>query len=193
MKNLQNGSCPDSENVPENGPENGRLHGGICRGANGRLHPVINAEGLTPLQEDFVQTYVRVGGSVGLTCDAIGISASSGRRLLRLPLVKTAIQTALDLSLRTEGASLAWGCIRGLLTDAGTPANVRFAAARWTLEHSGLGLSAQTLAHAHSSPHYARLADLSEVELQAIVEAGVQDGVQTGGPDSPSIAPVICP
>lgn len=185
MQNDENG---DGKNG-----QNGGLHAGLDRGKNGRILPAVNASGLTVVQEDFVQAYVRVGGSVGVACDAIGISVQTGRRLLRLPLVKTAIQTALDFSLRTEGASLAWGCVRGLLTDAGTPANVRFAAARWTLEHSGLGLSAQAVAHGHTSPHNARLADLSETELLAIVEAGVQTETQTGGENPPAITPVICP
>ena len=183
----------NDENQTDKIAENSGLHSGIERGKNGRILGAINASGLTAVQEDFVQSYVRVGGSVGVACDAIGISVQTGRRLLRLPLVKTAIQTALDFGLRTEGASLAWGCIRGLLTDAGTPANVRFAAARWTLEHSGLGLSAQTLAHGHASPHYARLADLSEGELLAIVEAGVQTEAQTVGQIPSAIVPVICP
>lgn len=183
----------NDENGSDKIAENSGLHAGILRGKNGRILPAINASGLTAVQEDFVQSYVRSGASVGVACDAIGISVQTGRRLLRLPLVKTAIQTALDFALRTEGASLAWGCVRGLLTDAGTPANVRFAAARWTLEHSGLGLSAQTVAHGHTSPHNARLVDLSETELLAIVEAGVQDGVQTDPEKPPAITPVICP
>jgi hypothetical protein len=147
------------------------LSGGVRNGVRGRFVSAVSAECLTEPQTAFVAAYVRNGGCVASACRSAGLSEHSGPRLLRLPHVREAIQTALDLSLRTEGAALAWGCVKGLLQDPATPANVRLQAARWTLEHSGMGLAAQQTRlglPAWTGP----LVDMDEQALQAFVQAG---------------------
>jgi len=145
--------------------------GGVRNGVGGRFVSAVSADCLTEPQSLFVAAYVRNGGCVASACRSVGLSEHSGPRLLRLPHVREAIQTALDLGLRTEGAALAWGCIRGLMQDPATPANVRLQAARWTLEHAGMGLAAQQTRlglPAWTGP----LADMDEHALQAFVQAG---------------------
>lgn len=157
--------------------------GAVRNGLAGRFVSAVSADCLTEPQTAFVTAYVRNGGCVASACRSAGLSEHSGPRLLRLPHVREAIQTALDIGLRTEGVALAWGCIRGLMQDPATPANVRLQAARWTLEHSGMGLAAQQTRlglPAWTGP----LADMDEQTLQAFVQAGSDAlaGLQASGP-----------
>jgi hypothetical protein len=153
---------------------------GILNGRGGRWVSNVGLDSLTDQQKRLVSEYVRNGGNAQAAGDAAGYSRNSVYATMRLPHVREAVQHALDMSIRTEGATLAWGCIRGMLVDAGVPANVRLQAARFTLEHAGLGLAAQ--AARMGVPMHARpLVDLDEAGLSAFVAAGkaALEGLQT--------------
>lgn len=132
---------------------------------------MVSADTLTDQQRRFVESYVRNGGNAQAAGEAAGYARSACYQAIRLPQVREAIQQTLDAALRTEGAALAWGCVRQMLVDASTPANVRLQAARWTLEHSGLGLASQQ-ARLGLPVSGQPLVEMDEQALAAFVQAG---------------------
>lgn len=163
----------------DNGSDSGRQNGGglavasgaVRNGRGGRFVSVVSADTLTEQQRKFVEAYVRNGGNANAAGESAGYARSACYQAIRLPQVREAIQQTIDASLRTEGATLAWGCVRQMLTDASTPANVRLQAARWTLEHSGLGLASQQ-ARLGLPTSGQPLAEMDEQALAAFVQAG---------------------
>jgi len=143
----------------------------VRNGRGGRFVSLVSADTLTEQQRRFVEAFVRNGGNAQAAGESAGYGRSSCYSVSRLPQVREAIQQTLDHALRTEGAALAWGCVRQMLTDAATPANVRLQAARWTLEHSGLGLASQQ-ARLGLPISGQPLAEMDEQALAAFVQAG---------------------
>jgi phage terminase small subunit len=121
-------------------------------------------------QERFVSEYVRNGGNAHAAAKAVGYEESNGPHLLKNHKVRQAIELKRDLDIKTGGATKAWEVMQGLLTDPTAPAQVRFQAARWTLEASGHGLSAIAAAlhvgrGARKDQH-----EMSVSELQELVD-----------------------
>lgn len=135
----------------------------------GRFFSMTHHDDLNAIQTDFVKEFVRNGGDASRASKAIGKTESYGYRQMTLSHVREAIQMQIDKNLKTEGASIAWGCIRGLLLDSTTPAHVRLNASKWVLEHSGMGVTGTALrlgVSAWTRP----LTDLSEAELEALIQ-----------------------
>lgn len=154
--------------------------GAIRNGRSGRWVSAVGPDSLTDQQRRLVSEYVRNGGNARAAGEVAGYSPNAVYTTMRLPHVREAVQQALDMALRTEGATLAWGCVRSMLVDPGTPANVRLQAARFTLEHAGLGLAAQQ-ARMGLPVSATPLVDLDEAGLAAFIEAGraALTGLQT--------------
>jgi len=95
---------------------------------------------LTKEQETFVAAYVANGGNAVQAGKAAGFADGNGQ--LASHKVREAIELKRDIEIKTGGATQAWQVMQSLLTDPAAPAQVRFQAARWTLEASGHGLSA---------------------------------------------------
>lgn len=126
---------------------------------------------LTERQNLFIQNYVSNGADTVKASKDSGITRQSGYRMLSLPHVRQEIQNQIDRELKTQGVSMAWGCIRGLIEDTNTPSNIRLNASKWVLEHSGYGLAGATLRmglQAWTKP----LTELSESELEGVISAG---------------------
>lgn len=138
---------------------------------DGRFLPRHDDDGLTERQNLFIQSYVSNGGNAIKASKDAGITRQSGYRMLSLAHVKTEIQNQIDNELKTEGASIAWGCIRGLIQDTNTPSNIRLNASKWVLEHSGFGLAGASL-RVGVQAWTKDLVDLSEVELEGLILDG---------------------
>ena len=115
-------------------------NGATSRGVDGRF---VEGEGLTEQQRQFVIAYVSNGGNGRQAAAVAGYSFpdQSAHNLRRNPAVSSAIRA--ELSRQIEGgASLGWAVMRELMTDAATSPQVRFQAAKWSLEAAGHGLQA---------------------------------------------------
>jgi hypothetical protein len=123
---------------------------------------------LTERQNLFIQSYVSNGGNAINASKDAGITRQSGYRMLSLAHIKTEIQNQIDKELKTQGISIAWGCIRGLIEDASTPSNIRLNASKWVLEHAGFGLAGASL-RVGVQAWTKNLVDLSEVELEGLI------------------------
>lgn len=123
---------------------------------------------LTQQQETFVDAYVANGGNA----DAAGKIAgfADGNAQLRAVKIREAIELKRDMDIKTNGATQAWRVMQGLLTDPAAPAQVRFQAARWTLEASGHGLSAVAAALAVGNKGKKDLQEMSVSELQDLAD-----------------------
>lgn len=135
----------------------------------GRFFSASHHDDLNAIQTDFVKEFVRNGGDACLASKSVGKTESYGYRQMTLSHVREAIQIQIDKNLKTEGASIAWGCIRGLLLDSTTPAHVRLNASKWVLEHSGMGVTG-TAMRLGVSAWTRPLTDLSEAELEALIQ-----------------------
>lgn len=125
---------------------------------------------LTEQQEIFVEEYVRNGGNAAAASKKSGYDESNGKHLLKNHKVREAIELRRDTEIKTTGATQAWQVMQSLLTDPAAPAQVRFQAARWTLEASGHGLSAVAAALAVGNRGKKDLHDMSVSELQEIAD-----------------------
>ena len=125
---------------------------------------------LTEQQEKFVEAYVANGGNA----DAAGKLAghTNGNQLLLNHNVREAIELKRDMEIKTGGATKAWEVMQNLLTDPSAPAQVRFQAARWTLEASGHGLSAIAAALQLGRGNKKDQHEMTVSELQEVVERG---------------------
>ena len=129
---------------------------------------------LPPQHEAFVEAYVKNGGNAAAAAVAAGYDQSHGKVLVTNHKVREAIELKRDIEIKTTGATKAWEVMQSLLTDPAAPAQVRFQAARWTLESSGHGLSAVAAAlqlgmGSKKQPH-----EMSASELAEIVERGTK-------------------
>lgn len=97
---------------------------------------------LTELQRAFVAAFVASGGKNATdAAREAGYSAESARteawRLLRKPHVQAAIRAERTRAIGTEGGTLAWSVINGILGDERAPHGVRFEAAKFVLGVAG--------------------------------------------------------
>jgi len=130
---------------------------------------------ISPQQERFVEEYVRNGGNGKAAAVAAGYAeGSSASGLIGNHKVREAIELKRDTEIKTTGASQAWIVMQSLLTDPSAPAQVRFQAARWTLEASGHGLSAVAAALHLGKSGKKDLYEMSASELAEVVERGRQ-------------------
>jgi hypothetical protein len=123
---------------------------------------------LSQQQEAFVDAYVANGGNAEAAGKTSGFA--DGQALLRQVKVREAIELKRDMDIKTGGATQAWRVMQGLLTDPAAPAQVRFQAARWTLEASGHGLSAVAAALAVGNKGKKDLQEMSVSELQELAD-----------------------
>ena len=125
---------------------------------------------LTEQQEKFVEAYVANGGNATEAGKLAG--HTNGSQLLTSHKVREAIELKRDTEIKTGGATKAWEVMQSLLTDPTAPAQVRFQAARWTLEASGHGLSAIAAALQLGKGGKKDQHEMTVSELQEVVERG---------------------
>ena len=101
-------------------------------------------EPLTEQQLAFVEAYVGNGGDAKAAAKAVGFDdpTAAAKQALADPRVREQVELKRDVDIKTAGATKAWQVIEQLMTDPAAPAQVKFQAAKWTLEASGHGLSA---------------------------------------------------
>jgi len=90
----------------------------------------------------FVEAYVGNGGDAVAAAKAVGEDREKAKLWLADPRIREQVELMRDTEIKTSGASQAWATIRSLMNDPAAPAQVKFQAAKWTLEASGHGLSA---------------------------------------------------
>lgn len=127
-----------------------------------------DAPALSEQQQRFVDAYVRNGGNADAAAKAAGYANASN--LLAHHKIRQAVELKRDLEIKTTGATLAWQVMQGLLTDPAAPAQVRFQAARWTLEASGHGLSAIAAALQMGKAGKKEQHEMTVSELQEMVD-----------------------
>jgi phage terminase small subunit len=123
---------------------------------------------ITPQQQAFVNAYVANGGNGLAAAKATGYADADN--LINNHKVRQAIELKRDLEIKTTGATQAWQVMQSLLTDPAAPAQVRFQAARWTLEASGHGLSAIAAALHMGKAGKKSQNEMSVSELQEMVD-----------------------
>lgn len=102
------------------------------------------SEPLTEQQQAFVEAYVGNGGDAKAAAKTAGFGdpTEAAKAALADPRVREQVELKRDVEIKTAGATKAWQVIEQLMTDPAAPAQVKFQAAKWTLEASGHGLSA---------------------------------------------------
>ena len=127
--------------------------------------------GLTPKQADFVRRVATDGLPLCKAAEAAGYAspATAGSNVARLPHVRAAIQTARQVAIEGDLASLGLRTMRNLMTDEMTPAPVRFQAAKWSLEAAGHAASARSAGLPVSERP---LAEMSLTELEDFIKRG---------------------
>lgn len=126
---------------------------------------------LNPQQLAFVDAYVANGGNALQAAKSAGY-ADGGSNLLNNHKVREAIELKRDTEIKTAGATTAWKVMQDMMTDPAAPAQVRFQAARWTLEASGHGLSAVAAAIQLGKQGKKDQHEMSLSELADVVEKG---------------------
>lgn len=119
--------------------------GAVVKGERGRL---VSGGELTEKQKVFICAYVANGGK-GAEAAREAQYSDPGRDawgLVRQPHIQQAIHTERERVLFTEMASEAMGTMRYLNKEGGKGDQVRFQAAKWTLEAVGHGLAARAVA-----------------------------------------------
>lgn len=128
---------------------------------------------LSEQQEAFVTEYVRNGGNALAAAKAAGYGPTvKGDHLMADHRIRVAIEQKRDTEIKTTGATEAWRVMQALLSDPAAPAQVRFQAARWTLEASGHGLSAIAAAIHMGQAGKKDPGEMSVSELMEVVERG---------------------
>lgn len=131
------------------------------------------ALGLTLKQKEFVRLMTAEGMCQTKAAEAAGFSFPSqeASRLVRLPHVRAALHAARQAAIEGELASLGLRTMRELMTDATTPAPVRFQAAKWSIEAAGHGAAARQAAAGLPASEKA-LHEMSVEELEAFIQRG---------------------
>jgi hypothetical protein len=127
---------------------------------------------LTEQQERFVNAYVANGGNATHAAKDAGYADESTGAIMANHKIREAIELKRDTEIKTGGATKAWEVMQSLLTDPAAPAQVRFQAARWTLEASGHGLSAIAAALQLGRGNKKDQHEMTVSELQEVVERG---------------------
>jgi hypothetical protein len=136
-------------------------------------------EGLTFMQMKFAELYATNGGNGSQAARDAGYAESNCKQeahgLLKKHKIREAIELHRDTSIKTAGASKAWAVIDAMMTDPSAPAQVRFQAAKWTLEASGHGLSAIAASlHLGMKKSNKSLSEMSISELEEFINRGRQ-------------------
>lgn len=134
-------------------------------------------EPLTDQELLFCEAYVGNGGDAKAACAAAGYAdpAASAKLILADPRVREVIELKRDTEIKTTGATRAWQVIEQLMTDPASPAQVRFQAAKWTLEASGHGLSAVAASLQLGLKKSGKpLSEMSVSELEEFINRGRQ-------------------
>ncbi len=127
---------------------------------------ILTSRGLTEKQATFARLF-----SAGVNrVEAASIAGYASpdvetHRLLALPHVCAAIRQETERSITMDGAQIAWKTMQNLMTDEDTSAQVRFQAAKWTLEAAGMGLAAKA-AQMNLASHDKPLAEMTVGELE---------------------------
>lgn len=104
--------------------------------------PGPGAAQLSDQELQFCDFYIGNGGDAKLAAEAAGFDPGAAKQLLADARVREVIEIKRDTDIKTAGATRAWAVIQQLMVDPSSPAQVKFQAAKWTLEASGHGLSA---------------------------------------------------
>jgi hypothetical protein len=131
---------------------------------------------LTDQELIYVEAYVGNGGDAKAAAKAAGYAdPGAAKELLANPRVREAIELKRDVEIKTGGASRAWAVIQELMVDPASPAQVRFQAAKWTLEASGHGLSAVAASLQLGLKRSGKqLSEMSVSELEEFINRGRQ-------------------
>lgn len=133
---------------------------------------------LTEKQRDFVRYYAVDGLSQKQAAAAAGYSSpdSAGYQVLQIPHVREAVHAAREGYIKTELANLGLKVIKDLLTDSNVPYNVRFSAAKFSMELAGHGQR-----DAENDPKDKPLSEMSVEELEQFVAKGKRtlDSIKT--------------
>ena len=126
---------------------------------------------LTALQRNFVAAFVASGGKNATdAAREAGYSAESARqeawRLLRKPYIQAAIRAERARAISTEGATLAWSVVNGILKDERAPYGVRLDAAKFAL---GLGGHVAPKAEDAGDERNKAVDDMSLAELDTLI------------------------
>lgn len=127
---------------------------------------------LNEQQERFVEAYVANGGNAVEAAKKANYADESTGSIMANHKIREAIELKRDTEIKTGGATKAWEVMQSLLTDPAAPAQVRFQAARWTLEASGHGLSAIAAAIQLGKGNRKDQHEMTVSELQEVVERG---------------------
>lgn len=135
----------------------------------GRFSPA-GTDQLTEKQQVFVAHYVSNGGKATEAAEAAGYAnpKTDGWRNRNNTAVAAAIHRA-QVQAITEGAAVAWGTMQDLMKDT-APAQVRFQAAKWTLEASGHGLAAEAIKARLGGAGEKSISEMNVAELEAYVK-----------------------
>jgi hypothetical protein len=109
-----------------------------------QIKPGPGAAQLSNQEISFCEAYVGNGGDAKAAATAAGYEdpGAAVKLLLADPRIRELVEVSRDTDIKTAGATRAWAVMNELMTDPSSPAQVKFQAARWTLEASGHGLSA---------------------------------------------------
>jgi len=109
-----------------------------------QIQPAPGSAQLTDQELRFAEAYLANGGEGKAAAEAAGYDkpGPQANQLLADPRIRAMIEVRRDMEIKTAGATKAWAVIQELMTDPSSPAQVKFQAAKWTLEASGHGLSA---------------------------------------------------
>ena len=144
--------------------------GAIANGGSGRF---VGTSQLTDRQRQFVVYYVHNGGHAAAAARAAGYEtpAQAAHRNLGSRRVQEAIKREREKFINGDLANAAACCIRDLITDTDTPANVRFQASKWALEAAGHSTKG---ADAAADGGDKSLNEMTIDELQAFINGGQQ-------------------
>ena len=109
-----------------------------------QIKPQPGSTQLSDQELGFCELYIGNGGDAKLAAEGAGFAdpGPAAKQLLADPRIREVIEIRRDTEIKTAGATRAWSVIQQLMTDPAAPAQVKFQAAKWTLEASGHGLSA---------------------------------------------------
>ena len=128
---------------------------------------------LTDKQRRFVRFYVHNGGHAAAAAESAGYEnpAQSAHQILRSKRVQAGVKREREKFIDGDLANAAACCIRDLITDKDTPANVRFQASKWALEAAGHSTKG---ADAAADGGDKSLNEMTIDELQAFINGGQQ-------------------
>jgi len=112
---------------------------------NAEQRDILAVSGLTDRQQALARYMALNGLSVEAAAKLAGMDARQAAASAANPRIAQAVSLLIGASMVGEGAALAWATMRKLMVAADVPHQVRFSAARWTLESAGHGVAAEAL------------------------------------------------